>query len=190
MDIPASSFLAPVSAGDMAHHIVVQFADPAGATQPGLEEADYTAETDDRGVYVNEPGAPWSPADPAIDVEVRFRGKRPPAGTRLQIAQYSPDEPGFNEFNWNSCPTHCRRRRLRRDAERRRRRDPWLPRDRRRARFDGQDPRVGAALGPPILRFAPVAPGDPEPTPPDTIAFDTIVRQFFANVVYCRSTTR
>ena len=40
----------------------------------------------------------------------------------------------------------------------------------------------GLRSGPPILRFAPVAPGDPEPAPPDTITIAAIMQQFFANV--------
>jgi lipoprotein-anchoring transpeptidase ErfK/SrfK len=184
VDIPASRFLAPVSARDMAHHIVVRFVNPAdGTTQVGLEEADYTAETDDRGVYVNEPGAPWSPPDPTLDVEVRFRGGPPPAGTRLQIAQYAPDEPGFNESGWELVSDSAPQAQT-----------PYTTLDAGGSVIDGAYVTVavpdstvtirvsGLRSGPPVLRFAPVKPGDPDPTPPAAISIVGITQGFFANV--------
>lgn len=186
VDIPASSFVTPVSAGDMTHHIVVRFVDPAdGTIQGGLEEADYTAETDDRGVYVNEPGASWSPPDPTLDVEVRFRGGSPPAGTRLQVAQYAPDEPGFNEGGWELVSGSAPRAQT-----------PYATLDAGGRVIDGAYVTVpvpvpgstvtirvsGLRSGPPVLRFAPVAPGDPDPAPPDAITMAAITQEFFANV--------
>jgi hypothetical protein len=183
VDIPASSFIVPVSAGDMAHHIIVQFVDPANGVQVGLDEADYTAETDDRGVYVNEPGAPWSPPNPAIDVEVRFRGKRPPAGTRLQIAQYSPDEPGFNENNWNLVSVSeplAQTPYTTLDAGGSVIHAPYMT-------VDVPDSTVrirvsGLRSGPPIFVFTPVAPGHQDPIPPGVIDFPANMREFFTNV--------
>jgi hypothetical protein len=186
VDIPADRFLAPVSAADMAHHIVVRFVDPAnGTTQVGLEEADYTAETDDRGVYVNEPGVPWSLADRTLNVEVRFRGGNPPDGTRLQIAQYSPDEPGFNESGWDLVSDRAPRAQtpyvtLHADGSVIHGSHVTVP-------VPGPDSTVtfrvsGLRPGPPILRFAPVAPGDPDPTPPQAVMIFAIVQEFFGNV--------
>jgi hypothetical protein len=184
VDIPADRFLAPVSAADMAHHIVVRFVDPAGgATQAGLEEADYTAATDDAGVYVNQPGAPWSPPDPALDVEVRFRGGSPPAGTRLQIAQYSPDEPGFNESGWTLVSDSASLAQT-----------PYVTLDAGGRVTDGACVTVdvpdstvtirvpGLRPGPPVLRFAPVAPGDPDPTPPPAVIVFAITQEFYGNI--------
>ena len=74
VDIPASRFLTPVSVNDMKQHLRVSFVGAGGKSQVGLEEQDDVAETDDRGVYVNEPGAPWSPPDPTVQVQVRYRG--------------------------------------------------------------------------------------------------------------------
>lgn len=186
VDIPARRFLAPVSAADMADHIVVRFVDPAdGTTQVGLEEADYTAETDDRGVYVNEPGAPWSPSppDPTLEVEVRFRGESPPRGTRLQIAQYAPDEPGFNEGGWELVSDSAPRAQT-----------PYATLDAGGSVIDGAYVTVavpdstvtirvsGLRPGPPVLRFAPVAPDGPDPTPPHAVTVVAVTQEFFANV--------
>ena len=100
VDIPASAFLRPVTTADLKNQLVVRFVSDASKTQLGLEEADYSAQTDDRAVYLDEPGAPWSPGDQAITVDVRYRGGPPPAGTTLRVAQYAPAPPGFIEFGW------------------------------------------------------------------------------------------
>jgi hypothetical protein len=184
VDIPADRFLAAVSVADMAHHIVARFVDPVnGTTQVGLEEADYTAETDDRGVYVNEPGPLWSPADPTLVVEVRFRGGSPPAGTRLQIAQYAPDEPGFNENGWELVSNWAPRAQT-----------PYVMLDAGGSVIHGAYVTVavpdstvtirvsGLRPGPPVLRFAPVAPGDPDPTPRQAVRVFAVVQEFFGNV--------
>jgi len=58
-----------------------------GAT--ALVEAATTAQTDDRGVYVEEPDAPWgSGPTPTLTIQVRHLGGKPPPGTRLGIGQY------------------------------------------------------------------------------------------------------
>ncbi len=101
VDIPSARFLRPLTVADLQQRLVISFVDPqTQAVTTGLEEADLTAETDDRGVYLNEPGQAFSPPDGAITVQVRYRGGKPAAGTRLLIAQYSPDPPGFGESGW------------------------------------------------------------------------------------------
>ena len=107
VDIPASRFVTQITDADLRRGIQVLFppAVPGGQRQVGLEEAEYTAETDDRGVYVEEPGARWSPPDPSVVVQVRRRGAKPPPGTQLRIAQYAPWTPGFNEMSWKLVST-------------------------------------------------------------------------------------
>jgi hypothetical protein len=96
--------LAPkLTATDLDRQLVILHAGPTADAAPvvALEEAEYTAETEERGTYVNEPGAAWSTPDPAITIQVRRRGGRPPAGTQLRIAQYAPWPPMFNEMAWS-----------------------------------------------------------------------------------------
>ena len=103
VDIPASQLLIqPLTVTDLQAQVVATLPDPSNPSDRivVLRERELTAETDDRGVYLDECGAPWSPKDPTVEVQVRFRGGPPPAGTRLRIAQYSPDFPGFGEMNW------------------------------------------------------------------------------------------
>src|SRR5579863_4042115 len=101
VDIPASAFLTPLTVAELeAGALVVTAPNPAGgAVQLALREADYTAETDDRATYLNEPDSSEAGGQ-SITIQVRRRGGKPPAGTRLMIAQYSPDPPGFNEGGW------------------------------------------------------------------------------------------
>ena len=191
VDIPAAKFIAPLSVTDIDQRLVVLFADPqSGKTQVGLREAEYTAETDDRGVYLNEPGAPWSPADPAVAVQVRHRGGKPPPGTRLRIAQYSPNPPGFGEGSWQLVSAGS-------DTSQ----APFAEMDAGAGVIDGAYVTVAvpdvndglpystvsiglAALrpGPPVLQFTSLASGDPVIDPPATVDFPALTQQFFANV--------
>lgn len=103
IDIPASRFLRPVPVAEMRNRLMVQFVDPAAVPQVpqvALREADYTAETDDRAIYLDEPLADESSRERSLTIQVRHRGAAPPAGTRLRIAQYAPSPPGFIEFGW------------------------------------------------------------------------------------------
>ena len=87
-----------LSSSDLASSFFVVTVDsvPLGggtrATATGLTESLYTAATDDRGVYVDQPAAPWDPSAPAptCAVQVRYLGGAPPAGTTLGVAQYQP----------------------------------------------------------------------------------------------------
>jgi hypothetical protein len=184
VDFPVSM---PVSAIDQ--HIVVTFKDPtSGATQVGLEEADFSAETDDRGVYVNEPGAPWSPTDPTVTIQVRLRGRKPPVGTKLQIGQYAPNNPGFNEFSWALV-----------SASQPNAQAPYVTMAAGAAVVDGAYvtvpvPNVNDGLpystvtmkvsalrsGPSVLQFFPHASADPITPPPPTV--DDFGQTFFGNV--------
>lgn len=54
-----------------------------------LVEQAFTARCDLRGVYVDEPGTgAFARPDPTFTVRVQHRGRRPPPGTRLVVAQY------------------------------------------------------------------------------------------------------
>ena len=101
VDIPAAQFNAPLSAAELQGHLLVGWFGDGPAV---LQEQALVAQTDDRGVYLDEPDAPW-PLDPHGDdarivVQVRYLGGKPPPGTRLGFAQYSPSTPGFNEMAW------------------------------------------------------------------------------------------
>ena len=192
IDIPASQFLAPLAVADLQQRLVVTFTNPqTQATQVGLTEADYTAETDDRGVYLDEPGAPWSPPEPTISVQVRYRGGKPPRGTRLLIAQYSPDPPGFGENGW----------RLVSDTDSQAQ-TPFVqlpaaevvegayitvpvPHEDDGLPYATVSLAVSALRpGPPVLQFTPLAPGRPGPVmdPQRRVPFSAVTQQFFANV--------
>ena len=192
IDITASQFLAPVTVDDLQNRLVVTVVDPeTGTTQVGLHEAEFTAETDDRGVYVDQPGAPWSTAAPTIAVQVRYHGAKPPAGTKLRIAQYSPDPPGFGEGAWQlvSATTETQTQ------------APFVTIDAGGVVIDGAYTIVDvpylddglpygtvevaiSALrsGPPVLAFTPVPPGRQANAPPQLVQFPELTQQFFANV--------
>lgn len=190
VDIPASQFLEPLSVSDLQHQLVVSFRNPvSGETQVGLREAEYTAETDDRAVYLDEPGAPWSPPDRSLVVQIRHRGGKPPAGTQLRIAQYSPNPPGFGELGWHLVSGGERAQ------------TPYF-----RMLVEGQavDDRyvtvtapnrddglpyatvaIGLAAlrsGPPVAQFTPLPPSAPEGAPPATVGLFATTQEFFANV--------
>jgi hypothetical protein len=190
VDIPASRFLAPLSLADLERQLVVTFANPPAKTQIGLREAEYTAATDDRAVYLDEPGAPWSPPERSVTVQVRYRGGKPPAGTRLQIGQYSPNPPGFGEGSWQLVSGTAAQSQT-----------PFVEMDAGGNVVDGayvtvavpsdEDGRpystvtiVLSALrpGPPVLRFTPLGPADPVTEPPGSVEFAALTQQFFANV--------
>ncbi|MCA9538342.1 MAG: hypothetical protein KC620_05610 [Myxococcales bacterium] len=64
------------------------FAD-ARKPQIGLNEQAFTARTDDRGVYVEQPGTGQFARPPSLlDVRVQHRGRAPAPGTQLVVAQY------------------------------------------------------------------------------------------------------
>jgi hypothetical protein len=194
VDIPASSFLAQVSVADIGHRLVVQFVSPEGTVQVGLREADLTAETEDRAVYLDEPGAQGPPAERSVTIEVRHRGGPPPVGTRLRVAQYSPAPPGYIEFGWKLVseqepgPSEP---------------GPQAP----FARMTGDGTVVDGAYlvvpvavepgasfgtarvavaalrpGPPVLQFAAFGPRATVPAPARAVGFFNTAQEFFANV--------
>ncbi|GAB4196156.1 MAG: hypothetical protein OHK0022_13410 [Roseiflexaceae bacterium] len=56
----------------------------------GLAESPLNAQTDQRGVYVNQPNAPWMDQSvSSFTVQVRRYGQIPPSGTQLVVAQYN-----------------------------------------------------------------------------------------------------
>lgn len=190
VDVPSTRFLHPLTVAELQQRLVVSFVDPlTGTAKPALREADFTAESDDRGVYLNEPGAEWSRSDASITVQVRYRGGKPPPGTMLRIAQYSPDPPGFAEGGW----------RLVSDVPDAQAQAPFV-----RLRADGNVIDGGyvtvpvphrddgapyasvvfgvSALrpGPPVIEFAPLPPTSSEQAPRPLVG--AITQQFFANV--------
>ena len=192
VDIPSAQFLRPLTVADLEQQLVVSFVNPGShSVTPALREADLTAETDDRGVYVNEPGQPWSGPDGSITVQVRYRGGKPPAGAKLQIAQYAPDPPGFGEGGWRLVSDDA-------DAQAQ---APFV-----RIHADGEvidgayvtvpvpdtdDGRPYATVtftvsalrsGPPVLAFTPLAPAPDEPAPQAVVSLPAIAQQFFANI--------
>lgn len=191
IDIPASQFLVPVGVADLQNRLVVTLVNPqTQATQVGLREAEFTAETDDRAVYLDEPGVPWSTAQRTITVQVRYRGSKPPAGTKLRIAQYSPDPPGFVEGAWQLV-----------SASETQPQAPFLTMDAGGEVIDGaytivDVPHLEDGLpyatvevtvsalrsGPPVLAFTPLAPAANAGAPPQMVQFPELTQQFFANV--------
>jgi hypothetical protein len=190
VDIASAQFLHTLTVDDLQHRLIVSFVDPHTQTvKPALHEADFTAETDDRGVYLNEPGEAWSLSDESIAVQVRYRGGKPPPGTQLRIAQYSPDPPGFGEGGW----------RLVSDGDDARAQAPFV-----RLRADGEvidgayvnvpvphsdDGAPWATVtfgvsavrpGPPVLELTPRAPGRAESPPRSVVR--SVTQQFFTNV--------
>jgi len=168
---------------------------PGDGTCPTvMTESELTAETDDRGVYLDESGGPAT-----ITVEVRWHGAAPPAGTQLQIAQYSPSPVQFNESNWVLVSTA--------DAEP----DSLAPQSPLVTMRTGSDAppssangayytvvvpgaakgsdhaevvvEVGAIRpGAAVLRVHPALPSPPIQAPLPTLAFPVLINQYFANV--------
>jgi hypothetical protein len=192
VDIPASDFLVPLTVAELQRQIVVTFPGSQAQTpQVGLQEAVYTAETDDRGVYVDEAGAPWSPPDRSLTVQVRHLGGKPPRGTQLRIAQYAPSPPGFGEGLWQLVS----------DAAGSTSQAPYLQLHAGADVTDGAYTTVPVPYaddglpyatvslavsairsGPPVLAFTPLAPSAPAAGPAPVIPFPALIAQFFANV--------
>ena len=189
VEFAAGELLAPLTAEDLQAPIVVLCEQPAGLVQQGFAEAEYTAETDDRGVYLDEPGTTSDAA--TMTVQVRYRGGSPPIGTQLQVEQYTPTTPGFNEDTWglvSSGDPHAQ--------------SPYLTMSAGGAAVvDGayltvalvREPAgpdswpVTVSLGsirpgPAILRFRVFAPADPVlPPPPSDVQWPNLPYQSFAN---------
>ncbi|MEM7037603.1 MAG: hypothetical protein AAF570_11540, partial [Bacteroidota bacterium] len=109
VDIPASKFLNPITKQDIQFTpfglTVQSYTSPnsAGTTTLALKESPYTANTDHRGVYANEPRPSWDrdAPDPRFTVQVRYFGALPPKGTKLAFAQYAPDPLMVSSGNWS-----------------------------------------------------------------------------------------
>jgi hypothetical protein len=192
VDIPASQFLVPLTVAELQQQIVVTFPGSQTKTpQMGLQEAVYTAETDDRGVYVDEPGVPWSPPDPSLTVQVRYLGGKPPRGTQLRIAQYAPSPPGFGEGLWQLVS----------ETAGSSSQAPYLQLHAGADVIDGAYTTVPVPYaddglpyatvsfavsairsGPPVLAFTPLGPSAPADAPAPVIPFPALIQQFFANV--------
>jgi hypothetical protein len=100
VDIGAKDFLAPVTRSELQNCRFALWFDPA--KPPSLMETPLVAQTDQRGIYVDEPHAPWGQSSDRtpITVQIRYLGGKPPPGTLLCIAQYSPSAP-FRPMAWN-----------------------------------------------------------------------------------------
>ena len=191
LDILPSAFTAKVTAADLDRGVVVLVAgvDPGDDAQPALVEAEYTAETDERGVYVDEPGAAGSSTNPGITIQVRRRGRKPSTPVQLRIAQYSPWPPMFNEMSWSLVSDGAATQP-----------QPYLAMAAGQPVVDGAYvtitlPKVNDKLpyatarlsvsglrpGPALLRFT-VAPTIGPDAPPPGLHFDDLVHQAFANV--------
>lgn len=191
VDIPASAFLMPVTVASLeGSRLALTAADPAGrGVQLALLEADYTAETDDRATYLNERDAP-EPGGQSITIQIRHRGGKPPPGTRLRVAQYSPDPPGFGEGGWELVSE------TRAAAQ-----APYLrligaghvedgayltlevPHEDDGLPYGTATLSVAALRpGPPVLQFTPLSPTAPDGAPDSTIGFPRLTQAHFANV--------
>jgi hypothetical protein len=182
------SFSPPITVNDIANRLVVQFVSTLNGTQVGLREADFTAETDDRAIYLNEAGP--SPTDRTLPIQVRYRGGQPPAGTKLRIDQYGPVTPGFNESDWQLVS--LAKGQLQTPYARMIANDPvsdgayvTVP----VSPAAGGSPFGTASIalsalrsGPPVLQFTPIPPGKSGSPPAKTIPFMNTAEKFFANV--------
>jgi hypothetical protein len=90
IDIPAAQFLAPIKPADLQSH---RFALWFDQSNPALLEEPLVAQSEARGVYVDQQG------EASIPVQLRYLGGKPPVGTRLCVAQYSPNRP-FRADGW------------------------------------------------------------------------------------------
>ena len=104
VDINHTEFLNEVTPEELRKgQLVIQvesFTPSHDASQPewlstvttALKECPLTAETDARGIYINQAGASYSPAPPEFTVHLWHHGNPVvPAGTTLLVAQYTPD---------------------------------------------------------------------------------------------------
>lgn len=189
IDFPASSFLTSMSVDAIQNPIVIQFVDAKGGIQVGLREAELTAETEDRGVYVEEPGAAWSPPDRTVDIQVRYRGGTPPDGTLLRVAQYSPSPPGFIELGWElvSEADGASQAPFADVAGNGTVRDgAWIVvpvTSAPGARFGTAGVRLsGRRPGPPVLQFTPLLKGLVVAPPAKAVKFFNTAQEFFTNV--------
>lgn len=103
VDVNPADFLNPVTADQVrASQLVLQVdsftlsedgGEPVWTSTPtvALRECPLTAETDDRGIYLNEPGAPWTPPPPEFTVHLWHHDGPIPPGTQLAVAQYTPE---------------------------------------------------------------------------------------------------
>jgi hypothetical protein len=180
VDLPAEA-LAELTLADLGRQLSLEVAGGGG-----LREAEYTAESDDHGVYLNQPGAPWSPRPQQVTVHVRYQGGKPPPGARLRIAQYAPPTPGFNEMSWQLVSSS----RAATASQ-----TPFVAMDAGKKVTNGAyvtvpvagDGTVTLSLsairsGPSVLQFWPLGEGDKETRPGKTILFQSIGQQFFVNV--------
>lgn len=88
VDIPASDFINPITPVDISDNNNA-FAITVNDNQVALKEAQLTAQTDQRGVYADEPGPDYTDDDmPTFTIKVQHQGGSPPAGTQLGVAQY------------------------------------------------------------------------------------------------------
>lgn len=99
VDLDGDRLLRPLTTDDLAHAVVVTASLGGAPPARALTEAPYTAETDDRGVYLDEPGADGQ-GTATIRFQVRHLGRKPPPGTRVRVSQYTPSPPGFGEGGW------------------------------------------------------------------------------------------
>jgi hypothetical protein len=90
IDIPAAQFLAPVRPADLRSHRFALWSDPS---KPALLEVPLVAQSEARGVYVDQQH------QRPIPIQLRYLGGKPPVGTRLCVAQYSPNRP-FRADGW------------------------------------------------------------------------------------------
>jgi len=196
IDIEARNFARPVTTADLRNRLVIGFATPAGS-QVGLLESVYTAETDQRAVYLEQPDAHWTRADRTqwtpIVVQVRYLGGKPPDGTRLGIAQYAPNPPGIGEGGWQLVSS----------TQGSANQNPYVGLDTGAPVRDGAYSLVsvpytddglpysnvaiavsGRRSGPPVIAFVPLAPtASPLAWRPDeTVGFTEVCQEFFANV--------
>jgi hypothetical protein len=97
IDIAADQLLVPLTAAQIGSSpllVTVESYTPDGqggwSSQRlvGLTENALNAQTDQRGLYVDQPGAPNSPAYQTSTIQVRNYGQAPEPGTLLVIAQY------------------------------------------------------------------------------------------------------
>ena len=195
VEIPASAFVQPVSAADLGSHLLMLWFDSGAPAAPTvLQELPLVAQTDDRGVYLNQPDPPWPHAEGderSVRVQLRWLGGKPLAGTRLGVAQYSPATPGFNEMDWalvddapNSTAQAPYALLIAPDGSRSNSQlllelpfaDDGLPWASAEFGLRGLRP------GPPILGLYPLPPGPPGPVwaPPAKVAFMDIANAFFA----------
>lgn len=113
LDIPASAFTQPLTVEQLnSAQLVITAESTTPSTDPNtpptvsrglaLAEHPIVAETDQRGVYLEEPPmyAPPDVPQKNFSIQVRYLGQKPPQGCTLCIAQYAPQPPGVAEGSW------------------------------------------------------------------------------------------